>query len=92
MFHENCGFYREGRKSEIAVIGNPKILIADEPTGNLDTELSIEIIRIFEKINASGITTIIATHDLNLINLFPKRIIKLDKGQLVLDRSPEAAG
>ena len=74
-----------------AVIGNPKILIADEPTGNLDTELSIEIIRIFEKINASGITTIIATHDLNLINLFPKRIIKLDKGQLVLDRAPEAA-
>jgi cell division transport system ATP-binding protein len=72
-----------------AVIGNPKILIADEPTGNLDTELSIEIIRIFEKINASGITTIIATHDLNLINLFPKRTIKLDKGQLVLDRTPE---
>ena len=73
-----------------AVIGNPKIIIADEPTGNLDTELSIEIIRIFEKINASGITTIIATHDLNLINLFPKRIIKLDKGQLVLDRPSEA--
>jgi len=73
-----------------AVIGNPKILIADEPTGNLDTELSIEIIRIFERINASGITTIIATHDLNLINLFPKRIIKLDKGQLVLDRPCEA--
>ena len=75
-----------------AVIGNPKILIADEPTGNLDTELSIEIIRIFEKINASGITTIIATHDLNLINLFPKRIVKLDKGQMVLDRMPEGAG
>ncbi len=73
-----------------AVIGNPKILIADEPTGNLDTELSIEIIRIFERINASGITTLIATHDLNLINLFPKRIIKLDKGQLVLDRPCEA--
>jgi len=73
-----------------AVIGNPKILIADEPTGNLDTELSIEIIRIFERINASGITTLIATHDLNLITLFPKRIIKLDKGQLVLDRPCEA--
>jgi cell division transport system ATP-binding protein len=72
-----------------AIIGNPKILIADEPTGNLDTNLSIEIIKIFERINANGITTIIATHDLNLINLFPRRIIKLDKGQLVLDKPIE---
>jgi cell division transport system ATP-binding protein len=73
-----------------AIIGNPKILIADEPTGNLDTNLSIEIIKIFERINANGITTIIATHDLNLMSLFPKRIIKLDKGQLVQDKKIEA--
>lgn len=65
-----------------AIVGNPKIIIADEPTGNLDTELSIEIFRIFEKINANGITTIIATHDLHLMNQFPKRIIKLDQGKL----------
>ncbi len=69
-----------------AVIGSPKILLADEPTGNLDTELSIEIIRIFERINANGITTVIATHDMNLLGLFPKRVIKLDKGQLASDR------
>jgi len=74
-----------------AIIGNPKIIIADEPTGNLDTELTIEIIRIFERINASGITTIIATHDLNLLNLFPKRTIKLDKGLLLFDRPAEAS-
>ncbi len=73
-----------------AIIGNPKILIADEPTGNLDTNLSIEIIKIFERINASGITTIIATHDLNLISLFPRRIIRLDKGQLMQDTRIEA--
>ena len=72
-----------------AVIGNPKILIADEPTGNLDTELSIEIIKIFEKINTNGITTIIATHNLNLLNLFPRRIIKLDKGLVSMDRKIE---
>ena len=72
-----------------AVIGNPKIIIADEPTGNLDTELSIEIVKIFEKINANGITTIIATHDRNLINLFPKRVIKLDHGQITLDQTVE---
>lgn len=66
-----------------AIVGNPKIIIADEPTGNLDTELSIEIFKIFEKINANGITTIIATHDLHLMNMFPKRIIKLHQGKLV---------
>jgi cell division transport system ATP-binding protein len=66
-----------------AIVGNPKIIIADEPTGNLDTELSIEIFKIFEKINANGITTIIATHDLHLMNRFPKRIIKLDQGKLI---------
>jgi len=74
-----------------AIIGAPKIVIADEPTGNLDTELSIEIIKIFERINANGITVIIATHDQNLINLFPKRLIKLDKGQLVFDKKAEGA-
>ena len=72
-----------------AVIGNPKIIIADEPTGNLDTELSIEIIKIFEKINTNGITTIIATHNLNLLNLFPRRTIKLDKGLVSKDRKTE---
>ncbi|MCP4147450.1 MAG: cell division ATP-binding protein FtsE [bacterium] len=66
-----------------AIVGNPKILIADEPTGNLDTELSVEIFKIFEKINANGITTIIATHDTQLMNMFPKRILRLDKGKLV---------
>ncbi len=65
-----------------AIVGNPKIIIADEPTGNLDTELSVEIFKIFEQINANGITTIIATHDLHLLNMFQKRIIKLDQGTL----------
>lgn len=66
-----------------AIVGNPSIIIADEPTGNLDTELSIEIFKIFEKINANGITTIIATHDLHLLSMFPKRILKLEKGKLL---------
>ncbi len=68
-----------------AIVGNPKILIADEPTGNLDTELSIEIFRIFERINANGITVLIATHDNHLMDLFPKRVLKLEKGRLVSD-------
>lgn len=72
-----------------AIVGNPKILLADEPTGNLDTELSIEIIKIFERINNNGITVMIATHDLHLLNLFPKRLIKLDKGQVILNQQQE---
>jgi len=68
-----------------AIVGNPKILLADEPTGNLDTELSIEILKIFEQINANGITVIIATHDLHLLSIFPKRLLKLDKGVLAAD-------
>jgi len=71
-----------------AIVGNPKILLADEPTGNLDTELSMEIIKIFERINQSGVTMIVATHDQFLLNLFSKRLIKLDKGRVILDRRP----
>lgn len=72
-----------------AIVGNPKIIIADEPTGNLDTELSIEILKIFERINSNGITIIIATHDKNLIKIFPKRVIRLEKGRLISDWSKE---
>jgi cell division transport system ATP-binding protein len=72
-----------------AIVGNPKIIIADEPTGNLDTELSIEILKIFERINTNGITIIIATHDKNLIKMFPKRVIRLEKGRLISDWSKE---
>lgn len=69
-----------------AIVVNPKIIIADEPTGNLDTELSIEIFQIFERINANGITIILATHDRHLLSMFPKRIISLDQGKIVYDR------
>ncbi|MGD2084978.1 MAG: cell division ATP-binding protein FtsE [Candidatus Aminicenantes bacterium] len=68
-----------------AIVGNPKIILADEPTGNLDTELSIEIFRILERINANGITVLVATHDNHLLDLFPKRILKLEKGRIVSD-------
>lgn len=72
-----------------AIVVNPKIIIADEPTGNLDTELSIEIFQIFERINANGITIILATHDRHLLNMFPKRIISLDQGKIVFDQGIE---
>ncbi len=71
-----------------AIVGNPKIISADEPTGKLDTELAIEIIKIFERINASGITILIATHDRNLLTIFSKRVLRLDKGKLIIDKAP----
>lgn len=73
-----------------AIVANPKILLADEPTGNLDTELSIEILKIFERINANGVTVLIATHDDHLMRLFPKRVLKLDRGKLVYHQEREA--
>jgi len=73
-----------------AIVGNPKIIVADEPTGNLDTDLSIEVFKIFERINANGITVILATHDQHLLQLFPRRVIRLGKGRLVSGWDREA--
>lgn len=68
-----------------ALINEPMILLADEPTGNLDPENSINIIRIFKKINEKGTTVLIATHDSTLIKTFSGRVIKLEKGRIVSD-------
>lgn len=65
-----------------AIVKEPIILLADEPTGNLDPDLSREIMRIFEDINAKGTSIIVATHDYSLINDFPKRVVKLVKGEI----------
>ena len=65
-----------------AIAGNPKILLADEPTGNLDTDLSFEIMELFERINANGITVLLATHDKLMLKEFPHRIIRLENGRV----------
>lgn len=75
-----------------AIVGDPRLILADEPTGNLDTELSIEVFKIFERINARGITVLIATHDDHLMSLFPKRILKLERGKLVPRLKREESG
>ena len=66
-----------------AVVGRPKILLADEPTGNLDPALSAEIMRLFEDFNRVGVTVLIASHDLALISRLHHRILTLREGQLV---------
>jgi cell division transport system ATP-binding protein len=66
-----------------AVVNKPKILLADEPTGNLDPGLSAEIMHLFEQFNQVGVTVLIASHDLGLIARLPYRMITLREGQLV---------
>ncbi|MEZ5502075.1 MAG: cell division ATP-binding protein FtsE [Halioglobus sp.] len=66
-----------------AVVGKPKILLADEPTGNLDPALSAEIMDLFEQFNQVGVTVLIASHDLVLISRLHHRIITLNQGCLV---------
>ena len=66
-----------------AVVNNPKILLADEPTGNLDPELANEIMTLFKEINRQGATVIICTHDRELIRHFGEKIFFLYKGKLI---------
>lgn len=66
-----------------AVVGKPRILLADEPTGNLDPALSAEIMDLFEQFNQVGVTVLIASHDLMLISRLHHRIITLQQGRLV---------
>lgn len=68
-----------------AVVNRPKILLADEPTGNLDPELATEIMHLFEQFNQVGVSMLIASHDLSLITRLKHRILTLDKGRLILD-------
>ncbi|MBN2689449.1 MAG: cell division ATP-binding protein FtsE [Gammaproteobacteria bacterium] len=69
-----------------AIINRPQILLADEPTGNLDPELSAEIMHLFEKLHQVGTTALIASHDLALIASMHHRILTLDNGVLINDQ------
>lgn len=66
-----------------AVVNKPALLLADEPTGNLDPQLSAEIMRLFEQFKQVGVTVLIATHDLSLIARMPYKLLSLRNGQLV---------
>ena len=66
-----------------AVIARPDMLIADEPTGNVDPEMALKLLRLFEALNRLGTTVIVATHDLHLLQKVPESLImRLDKGRL----------
>jgi cell division transport system ATP-binding protein len=66
-----------------AIVNKPKLILADEPTGNLDPELSAEVMTMFEQFMQVGVTVLIATHDLELVNRLGHRVLNLDKGRLI---------
>jgi len=68
-----------------AIINNPPILIADEPTGNLDPDTSKEIMKLLLQINRRGTTVLMATHDREIVNLMKQRVIAVEKGRVVRD-------
>ena len=69
-----------------ALVNNPAIIIADEPTGNIDPELSYEIVDLLNEINKCGTTIVMVTHEHGLVSQFDHRIIGIEKGRITLDR------
>jgi cell division transport system ATP-binding protein len=72
-----------------ALVGEPRLLVADEPTGNLDPTLSAEIMALFAALPERGTSVMVASHDLSLVKRMRKRVLVLDHGQLVDDIAPE---
>lgn len=75
-----------------AIVNNPVIVIADEPTGNLDPENSWEIMNIFDQINKSGTTIVMATHDKTIVDSMRRRVIALEKGKIIRDEAKGGYG
>jgi cell division transport system ATP-binding protein len=74
-----------------AVVAQPTILIADEPTGNLDPQLAAEVMQLFATLPAQGTAVLVASHDLHLVRRLQKRVLVLDHGRLIDDFRPDAA-
>ena len=72
-----------------AIVAKPQLLLADEPTGNLDPGMAREVMELFRRFNEVGVSVLVATHAVGLIKKLPYRVIHLEKGQLTTRQSPE---
>ncbi|WP_035294302.1 ABC transporter ATP-binding protein [Clostridium sp. KNHs214] len=81
-----------GQKQRVAIaraiVNNPKVIMADEPTGNLDTKSSVEIMKIFQDLNEEGATVVMVTHEEDIAR-YTKRIVKFTDGEIILDKPVE---
>ncbi|WP_456277668.1 cell division ATP-binding protein FtsE [Bacillus sp. AK128] len=83
--HELSGGEQQRVSIARSIVNNPKVMIADEPTGNLDPETSWEIMNIFEEINNRGTTIVMATHNREIVNTVRKRVIAIENGKIARD-------
>ena len=72
-----------------ALVNNPALIIADEPTGNIDPALSYEIVDLLDQINKCGTTILMVTHEQDLVSKFPKRVIEISNGKIIKDERPK---
>ncbi len=86
MPHELSGGEQQRVSIARAFVNRPQILIADEPTGNLDPATSLEIIRLLDRINRTGTTVLMATHDHTIVDAMRRRVIELEHGHVVRDQ------
>ncbi|WP_298890589.1 cell division ATP-binding protein FtsE [uncultured Serinicoccus sp.] len=85
--HELSGGEQQRVAIARAMVNKPPILLADEPTGNLDPDTSEEIVAILDRINRAGTTVVMATHDTTIVDHFRKRVVQLQDGQVVRDQA-----
>ena len=80
-----------GEQQRVAIartlVNNPSMIIADEPTGNLDPQMSMEIMKLLERINALGTTMLVVTHERELVDAFSKRVVAIGDGKIISDKT-----